>query len=122
MNKDLALTATTFGLANSIFYIGYVACEIPSNLLMARYGARVWLARILISWGLASAATMLMVGPNSLYLIRFLVGVLEAGLCPACCSIDLLDSQFASCPRQWLSDDGTAGGDGGSRRVRPCPR
>jgi MFS transporter, ACS family, 4-hydroxyphenylacetate permease len=82
MNKDLALTATTFGLANSIFYIGYVACEIPSNLLLARYGARVWIARILISWGLASAATMLVVGPNSLYLVRFLVGVLEAGFVP----------------------------------------
>jgi MFS transporter, ACS family, 4-hydroxyphenylacetate permease len=82
MNKDLALTATTFGLANSIFYIGYVACEIPSNLLMVRYGARIWIARILISWGLASAATMLVVGPNSLYLVRFLVGVLEAGFVP----------------------------------------
>jgi ACS family 4-hydroxyphenylacetate permease-like MFS transporter len=82
MNKDLALTATTFGLANSIFYIGYVACEIPSNLLMVRYGARVWIARILISWGLASAATMLVVGPNSLYIVRFLVGVLEAGFVP----------------------------------------
>jgi len=82
MNKDLVLTATTFGLANSIFYVGYVACEIPSNLLMVRYGARVWIARILISWGLASAATMLVVGPNSLYVIRFLVGVLEAGFVP----------------------------------------
>ena len=82
MNKDLALTATTFGLANSIFYIGYVACEIPSNLLMARYGARIWIARILVSWGLASAATMLVAGPNSLYLVRFLVGVLEAGFVP----------------------------------------
>src|ERR1700710_848468 len=82
MNKDLALTATTFGLANSIFYIGYVACEIPSNLLMAHYGARIWIARILISWGLASAATMLVAGPNSLYLVRFLVGVLEAGFVP----------------------------------------
>lgn len=82
MNKDLLLTATTFGLANSIFYIGYVACEIPSNLLMVHYGARIWIARILISWGLASAATMLVVGPNSLYLIRFLVGVLEAGFVP----------------------------------------
>ena len=82
MNKDLLLTATTFGLANSIFYIGYVACEIPSNLLMVRYGARVWIARILISWGLASAATMLVVGPNSLYFVRFLVGVLEAGFVP----------------------------------------
>src|ERR1700733_5657759 len=82
MNRDLVLTATTFGLANSIFYIGYVACEIPSNLLMVRYGARIWIARILISWGLASAATMLVVGPNSLYLVRFLVGVLEAGFVP----------------------------------------
>jgi MFS transporter, ACS family, 4-hydroxyphenylacetate permease len=82
MNRDLVLTATTFGLANSIFYIGYVACEIPSNLLMVRYGARIWIARILISWGLASAATMLVAGPNSLYLVRFLVGVLEAGFVP----------------------------------------
>jgi MFS transporter, ACS family, 4-hydroxyphenylacetate permease len=49
---------------------------------MVRYGARVWIARILISWGLASAATMLVVGPNSLYLIRFLVGVLEVGFVP----------------------------------------
>ncbi|WP_342726308.1 MFS transporter [Bradyrhizobium sp. B097] len=82
MNKDLMLTATVFGLANSIFYVGYVACEIPSNLLMVRYGARVWIARILISWGLASAATMLVMGPNSLYFARFLVGVLEAGFVP----------------------------------------
>src|SRR3984885_859013 len=82
MNRDLVLTATTFGLANSIFYIGYVACEIPSNLLMVRYGARIWIARILISWGIASGATMLVVGPNSLYLVRFLVGVLEAGFVP----------------------------------------
>jgi MFS transporter, ACS family, 4-hydroxyphenylacetate permease len=82
MNKDLMFSATVFGLANSIFYFGYVACEIPSNLLMARFGARVWLARILISWGLASAATMLVVGPWSLYTIRFFVGVLEAGFVP----------------------------------------
>jgi MFS transporter, ACS family, 4-hydroxyphenylacetate permease len=82
MNKDLLLTATTFGLANSIFYVGYVACEIPSNLLMVRFGPRIWIARILISWGLASAATMLVVGPMSLYAVRFLVGVLEAGFVP----------------------------------------
>ncbi|WP_213772237.1 MFS transporter [Bradyrhizobium sp. dw_78] len=82
MNKDLMFSATVFGLANSIFYFGYVVCEIPSNLLMARFGARVWIARILISWGLASAATMLVVGPYSLYAIRFLVGVLEAGFVP----------------------------------------
>jgi ACS family 4-hydroxyphenylacetate permease-like MFS transporter len=82
MNRDLVLSATAFGLANSIFYIGYVACEIPSNLLMVRYGARIWIARILISWGLASAATMFVMGANSLYVVRFLVGVLEAGFVP----------------------------------------
>jgi MFS transporter, ACS family, 4-hydroxyphenylacetate permease len=82
MNKDLHLTATMFGLANTIFYIGYVACEVPSNLLMARFGARLWLSRIMISWGLASAATMLVVDANSLYFMRFLVGVMEAGFVP----------------------------------------
>jgi ACS family 4-hydroxyphenylacetate permease-like MFS transporter len=82
MNKDLMFSATVFGLANSIFYFGYVACEIPSNLLLARFGARVWLARILISWGLASTATMFVAGPYSLYIIRFFVGVLEAGFVP----------------------------------------
>ena len=82
MNKDLALTATAFGLATTIFYIGYVACEIPSNLLMVRYGARVWLARILVSWGFASAATMLVFNASSLYVARFVVGVMEAGFVP----------------------------------------
>jgi ACS family 4-hydroxyphenylacetate permease-like MFS transporter len=87
MNKDLALTATTFGLANSIFYIGYVACAIPSNLLMVRHGARVWIACILISWGLASAATMLVVGPTAFTSCGFWSACWRRVLCPACCSI-----------------------------------
>ncbi len=82
MNKDLALSATAYGFASTIFYIGYVACEVPSNLLMVRYGARIWLARILISWGFASAATMLVFNAGSLYVARFLVGVMEAGFVP----------------------------------------
>jgi MFS transporter, ACS family, 4-hydroxyphenylacetate permease len=82
MNKDLGLTATMFGLANAVFYVGYVVCEVPSNLLMARFGARVWLSRIMISWGLASAATMLVLDANSLYVVRFLVGIMEAGFAP----------------------------------------
>ena len=82
MNKDLALTATAYGFASTIFYIGYVACELPSNLLMVRYGARIWLARILVSWGFASAATMLVFNAGSLYAMRFLVGVMEAGFVP----------------------------------------
>jgi len=82
MNKDLGLSATAFGFSATIFYIGYVACELPSNLLMVRFGARVWLARILVSWGIASSATMLVFDTRSLYLVRFLVGVMEAGFVP----------------------------------------
>ena len=82
MNRDLRLTATQFGLANTIFYLGYILCEIPSNLMMARYGARIWLPRILINWGLASAATMFSTGAASLYSIRAVVGMAEGGFLP----------------------------------------
>ncbi len=82
MNRDLGLTATMFGLANTIFYVGYFLFEIPSNLMLARFGARVWIPRIMITWGIASTATMFASSPGSLYLIRFLVGVAEAGFLP----------------------------------------
>jgi ACS family 4-hydroxyphenylacetate permease-like MFS transporter len=82
MNKDLGLTATMFGFANTLFYTTYMLFEIPSNLLLVRFGARRWIARIMITWGLASAATMLVVGPNSLYFVRALVGLAEAGFVP----------------------------------------
>jgi ACS family 4-hydroxyphenylacetate permease-like MFS transporter len=82
MNKALSLTATMFGAANTIFYVGYVLFEIPSNLMLARFGARIWIPRIMITWGIASTATMLASTPSGLYLIRFLVGVAEAGFLP----------------------------------------
>jgi MFS transporter, ACS family, 4-hydroxyphenylacetate permease len=82
MNSDLKLTAAMFGFANSIFYIGYVLCEVPSNIIMQRVGARVWIARIMITWGLLSATTLFATGPTSLYVIRFFVGVAEAGFVP----------------------------------------
>ena len=82
MNRELGLTAAAFGLANTIFYLGYFFCEIPSNALMVRYGPRRWIARILITWGLASIATCLAMGPASLYFIRFVVGIFEAGFVP----------------------------------------
>ncbi|MBV9064995.1 MAG: MFS transporter [Methylobacteriaceae bacterium] len=82
MNKDLGLTATMFGFANTLFYTTYMLFEIPSNLLLVRFGARRWIARIMITWGLASAATMFVVGPNSLYFVRALVGLAEAGFVP----------------------------------------
>jgi ACS family 4-hydroxyphenylacetate permease-like MFS transporter len=82
MNRDLGLTATMFGIANTIFYVGYFLFEIPSNLMLARLGARIWIPRIMITWGIASTATMFASTPASLYVIRFLVGVAEAGFVP----------------------------------------
>jgi ACS family 4-hydroxyphenylacetate permease-like MFS transporter len=82
MNRDLGLTPTTFGIANTVFYLGYMAFEVPSNLMLARFGARTWLARIMITWGIASTATAFATGATSLYVLRLLVGVAEAGFVP----------------------------------------
>jgi len=82
MNQELGLSRTMFGLANTIFYVSYVLCEVPSNLLLVRYGAHHWIPRIMVTWGLASAATMFATGPNSLYGLRLLVGIAEAGFLP----------------------------------------
>lgn len=82
MNRDLGLTPTTFGVANTIFYLGYMVFEVPSNLMLARFGARVWLARIMITWGIASTATALATGEMSLYAVRLVVGIAEAGFVP----------------------------------------
>ena len=82
MNKELRLTAAMFGFANTIFYAGYALCEIPSNILLARFGARKWIARILITWGLASSACMFALGAHSLYALRLIVGIAEAGFMP----------------------------------------
>jgi ACS family tartrate transporter-like MFS transporter len=82
MNKDIGLDAWTYGLSSSAFYLGYVVFEIPSNLVMDKVGARLWLARIMITWGLASAATAAVIGPNSFLAIRFILGAGEAGLFP----------------------------------------
>lgn len=82
MNKDLGLTAAQFGIGAGIMFAAYCLCEVPSNLAMYRFGARKWIARIMISWGLAAAATALSVGPNSFYVFRLLLGVAEAGFFP----------------------------------------
>jgi MFS family permease len=83
MNKDLGLTATQFGLGAGLMFVSYCLFEVPSNLVMYRFGARRWIARIMISWGIAAAATMYVVGPRSFYLIRFVLGAAEAGFHPA---------------------------------------
>src|ERR1700745_3931371 len=82
MNQQLGLTAGQFGVAAGVFFLGYSTFEIPSNLMLYRFGARRWLARIMISWGLVSAATAFVVGPNSFYALRLLLGIAEAGFFP----------------------------------------
>ncbi len=82
MNKDLGLTAAAYGLSLTVFYAAYTVCEIPSNLALARFGARLWITRIMITWGIASAATVFAVGMWSLYGIRAVVGAAEAGFLP----------------------------------------
>src|SRR6202048_2358927 len=82
MNKQLGLSASQFGLAAGILFLGYCLFEVPSNLLLYRFGARRWLARIMISWGIVSAATACVVGPNSFYALRLLLGIAEAGFFP----------------------------------------
>ena len=82
MNKDLHLSPAAFGLAASMFFISYFLVEVPSNLIMQKVGARRWIARIMMSWGLASGCTAFVVGPHSLYAMRFLLGAAEAGFFP----------------------------------------
>jgi ACS family tartrate transporter-like MFS transporter len=82
MNKEIGLTASQFGFGAGIFFLGYTLFEIPSNLAMYRFGARRWIARIMITWGIVSAATAYVSGPDSFYLVRFTLGVAEAGFFP----------------------------------------
>jgi len=82
MNHDLGLTATQFGWGAGILFFGYCGFEVPSNLIMYRVGARRWLARIMVTWGLAAAAGAFVVGPISFYVTRFLLGTFEAGFAP----------------------------------------
>lgn len=82
MNQDIGLTAAQFGLGAGIFFLGYCLFEIPSNLALYRFGARRWIARIMISWGIVSAGTAFVTGPSSFYAVRLLLGVAEAGFFP----------------------------------------
>jgi MFS transporter, ACS family, tartrate transporter len=83
MNGDLKLSATAYGLGASMFFVGYLLFEVPSNLLLDRVGVRRWMCRIMITWGMASIAMVFVAGETSLYVTRFLLGVAEAGFFPA---------------------------------------
>ncbi|WP_434661026.1 MFS transporter [Klebsiella sp. MISC125] len=82
MNADLGLTASMYGLGVGMFYISYIIFEIPSNIIMTRVGARIWIARIMITWGVVSAGMSLVHTPTQLYVMRFLLGMAEAGFTP----------------------------------------
>ena len=82
MASDLGLSDTVFGLGSGIFFIGYFLFEVPSNLILHRVGARLWIARIMLTWGIVSAAMIAVSGPVSFYAVRFLLGAAEAGFFP----------------------------------------
>jgi ACS family tartrate transporter-like MFS transporter len=82
MRGDLGMSATTFGFAAGTFYWGYFIFEVPSNIIMEKVGARLWIARIMITWGLLSAATAFSAGATSFAVVRFFLGVAEAGFFP----------------------------------------
>lgn len=82
MQQDLHLSNTVYGLGAGIFFIGYFLFEVPSNVILHRVGARIWIARIMLSWGLISAATMFVSSDVGFYAMRFLLGAAEAGFFP----------------------------------------
>src|SRR5947209_4277655 len=82
MKPDLAFSDDVYGLGVGIFFLGYFLFEVPSNLILQRIGARVWIARIMLTWGVISSSMLFVRSPNSFYTMRFLLGVAEAGFFP----------------------------------------
>jgi sugar phosphate permease len=82
MLDQLHFSETAFGLGAGLFFVGYIIFEVPSNLVLERVGAKIWIARIMITWGLLSACTMLVTSTTQFYILRFLLGAAEAGFLP----------------------------------------
>jgi ACS family tartrate transporter-like MFS transporter len=82
MNKDLGFSPSVFGFGAGIFFLGYFLFEVPSNLILEKVGARLWIARVMITWGMVSAAFAFISGDTSFYILRFLLGAAEAGFFP----------------------------------------
>jgi len=82
MQSDLGFSDAVYGLGASIFFVGYFLFEIPSNMILHKVGPKRWIARIMITWGIASAAMMFVTSETSFYILRFLIGSLEAGFVP----------------------------------------
>lgn len=82
MNKEIGLSQAAYGMSAGAFYLGYCLFEVPSNIVLDKVGARLWIARIMVTWGLCSAATAFVIGTKSFLSVRFLLGTSEAGLFP----------------------------------------
>jgi ACS family tartrate transporter-like MFS transporter len=82
MNADLGFSATVYGLGGGLFFLSYALFEVPSNIFLARFGARRWIARIMVTWGLLAAGMMFVRTPMQFYVMRFLLGMAEAGFFP----------------------------------------
>src|SRR5437016_13808657 len=82
MRSDLDISAAAFGFAVGMFYWGYFIFEVPSNVILEKVGARIWIARIMITWGILAGLTAVVTGSTSFAIVRFLLGVAEAGFFP----------------------------------------
>src|SRR5689334_13527813 len=82
LQRDLRLSATLYGLAAGLFFLGYCVCEVPSNMILERVGARRWIARIMVTWGIVAMATIFVHDAATFMLARVLLGVAEAGFFP----------------------------------------
>lgn len=82
MNQDLGFSSSVFGFGAGIFFIGYFIFEVPSNLVLEKVGARLWIARVMLTWGLIAGAMAFVQGSTSFYVLRFLLGAAEAGFFP----------------------------------------
>ena len=102
MKADLGLSATAYGFGAGVFFLAYFFFEVPSNLLLAHFGARKWIARIMFSWGLLSGAMAFVSGPNSFYLLRSLLGIAEAGFFPGIIFLLQLEGLMGLKGWQWL--------------------
>jgi ACS family tartrate transporter-like MFS transporter len=82
MNHELGMSVSQFGFAAGLFYAGYILVAVPSNLMLARFGARIWMTRILVTWGIVASLTAFVDSAHTLYVLRFLLGVAESGFFP----------------------------------------
>src|SRR5204863_7794504 len=99
MNVDLGFSATVYGFGSGFFFLTYALLEVPSGMVMPRFGPRRWIVRIMISWGLISAGMMFVSTPAEFYIMRLLLGAAEAGFWPTC--MFYVASWYPAAPPGW---------------------